>query len=194
MKFCTHISLKPIYCCTLFLLMMLSPISNSSTNVVDMTPKNVSVSPSVTTDGTFTVSWDRVSSASEEYSWYSYGYYCMWMDIYVKKNGADFDYIETKNCNVTSHDFSGYSQGDYTIIVSAYVEEWEYYRDSYEEYWYDVWYDAPPLALTVNSATQPEPTPTPVYPPNTPAPSDTSNRRVVFIHTDLLGSPAAETY
>jgi hypothetical protein len=120
------------------------------------------------------------------------------MSIDITKGGQSYEYFETSNCNQTSVSFSGYPGGTYVVTVSAYVEESEEDDGNYEYNYDDVSYPAPSKQIVVNLP-EPEPQPPsapigPIYPPSDPEPSNTGNRRVVFIHTDLLGSPAAETY
>ncbi|AWB66167.1 hypothetical protein C2869_06830 [Saccharobesus litoralis] len=133
-------------------------------------PTNISASPSVSTNGNFTITWDLVTPIIDHGSYIEECQY-IWLEIY--KDGDEsriFDTKFTNDCTATSYQFTDYPVGSYSIGLGAEIigtDTTEGYEANYGEWDYD--------NNTVNVN---------VY----------FGRKVVYIHTDMLGSPIAESH
>lgn len=152
----------------------------------DMTPQNVTVSPAISSDGSFTVSWDKVNDHHEDYGGWGFYQYCMWMEIDILKDGQYVGYIETTSCDDTSYNFAGYSDGTYSVEVYASIEEYGYDYYSYDEYWDYYYYGSDPVQLTVS--TTPSPTPNPYPDPDSVTYIYDALGRLTFVYDNINGN------
>jgi hypothetical protein len=117
-------------------------------------PEGVRVSPTVSNDGNFTVTWNRIRSIpSEIIGEYRFDYNCFWVEIEVIKDQVLHDYIQTNNCDVTRHRFTDYESGNYQIIVSLYYEQFEEnINDDLDYFSSELLSEAAPISVRVNNA------------------------------------------
>lgn len=87
-------------------------------SLASVTATNIVVSPTVSSNGSFNVTWDVVKSDNS--------HYCQWFEISVIKVGTSgvFDYEETLNCDQKNFSATNYAEGQYEFQINTAYEYW----------------------------------------------------------------------